>query len=355
MFFASDNTSGIAPKIMTALQDANRGFMAAYSNDALTRRLKTRMAEVFEHDVEVFLCTSGTIANALSVAHFCSPGAAVVCRANAHLAVDEAAAAEFFSHGAKLITMAGRPGGKLDADELLQTLGDNPREFVHSTFAAVVSLTQASEEGDVYSAGEIRTLAAIAKAHNVTVHMDGARFANALSHTDATPAQMTWKAGVDVLSLGATKNGAMIAEAIVFFDRDKARGFDYRHKQAGQLASKSRFIAAQFLAWFEDDYWLELAGHANAMGARLRTGLKAIDAVRIPWAQHANEVFCIMGRDRFRALSDAGVMCYAPPIHNLPRAHRPQGNEALVRFVASWSTQPDHVDDVLRLLRASAS
>ena len=274
MNFASDNTAGVAPEIMAALTRANKGFTLGYGNDAWTRRAEHRIAEVFNRDVAVFLVTTGTACNSLAIAHVTPPWGAVLCHEDAHIMTDECGAPEFFGNGIKLVGLPGEDG-KI-APAILKAALEKPQWGApHHVVPSVLSLSQATEAGTIYQPSEIRVLADLAHAHNMAVHMDGARLGNALARMNAPPDEATWKAGVDVLSFGATKGGAMGAEAIVFFDRERAAGMDRRRKRGGHLLSKHRFVAAQMEAFLTDDLWLRLARHANAMADRLSDRLTA--------------------------------------------------------------------------------
>lgn len=271
MHFASDNAAGIAPPILDAILRANEGYAPAYGADTVTKRVKELFAKVFERELEVFLVATGTAANALAIAQLAPPWGAVLCHKEAHIAVDECGAPEFFGGGLKLVGLAGE-AGKITPGALKEALA-GPWGGPHHVTPAVLSLSQATEAGTVYRPAEIATLSALAHEQGLSVHMDGARLANALARLGATPAEVTWKAGVDVLSLGATKGGALAAEAIVFFDPARAGAMSDRRKRGGHLISKHRFIAAQFEAFFAGDLWLDLARHSNTCADRLAAGL----------------------------------------------------------------------------------
>jgi threonine aldolase len=237
MNFASDNTAGVAPPILRALTQANDGFALGYGNDDLTRKVENRLSDLFEREVAVFLVPTGTAANALALAHVSPPWGAILCHAESHVAADECGAPEFFGGGLKLIGLAGE-GCKIAAARLKDALEAGPWGGPHHVSAAALSLTQATEAGTIYRVEEVRALADLAHAHGLAVHMDGARFANAVAETNATPAEMTWRAGVDVLSFGATKGGALAAEAVVFFDPKKRRAWP-RGASAGRSSSRN--------------------------------------------------------------------------------------------------------------------
>src|SRR5271168_1572398 len=275
MNFASDNTAPVAPAVLDAIVAANTGYARGYGNDDWTSRVERRLAEIFEREVAIFLAPTGTAANALSLAQVTPPWGVVFCHAESHIISDECGAVEFFSGGVKL---AGLPGaaGKITPETLQAALARYGGHSPHQLIPSALSITQASEAGTIYRTDEIATLCEIAHARSLAVHMDGARFANALVRLNATPAQLTWQSGIDVLSFGATKGGALAAEAVVFFDPARAAAFGERRKRGGHLVSKHRFVAAQFSAYLENDRWLMLARHANAMADRFAAKLSAI-------------------------------------------------------------------------------
>ena len=290
--FASDNVAGASQPVMDALIRANAGSAAAYGADDLTRRVERRFAEIFEREVAVFPVATGTAANALALAAAVSPWGAVLCHEEAHVIDDECGAPEFFTHGAKLIGLPG-VGSKLAAPAVAAHADGLPGS-VKQMPAQALSISQATEAGLVYDLDEIRALSDVCRARGLALHMDGARFANALVTLGASPADMTWRSGVDILSFGATKNGCFAAEAIIVFDERLAATLAHRRKRAGQTLSKARLIAAQFEGYLADDHWLANARHANAMARRLSTGLMAAPGIRIPWATQVNEVFAIL-------------------------------------------------------------
>src|SRR6266516_1400906 len=294
MNFASDNAAGIAPEILAAISRANEGAALAYGRDTWTRRVEERFAELFAREAAVFLVPTGTAANALALAHLTPPWGAVLCHAEAHVATDECGAPEFYGGGLKLVGLAGE-AGKIAPDTLQRALDAGQWGGPHHVSPTGLSLSQATEAGTIYRPEEIRELAEIAHGRGMLVHMDGARLANALARLNASPAQATWMAGVDALSFGATKGGALAAEAIVFFDPARATNMQERRKRGGQLVSKHRFIAAQIEAYLADGLWLKLARHANAMADRLSDGLARAGLAPV-WPVEANEVFVILPR-----------------------------------------------------------
>jgi threonine aldolase len=342
MNFASDNAAGIAPDILDALRRVNDGAMLGYGNDEVTRRVQGRLCSIFESDLVAYLVGTGTAANALALAHLSPPWGAVLCHREAHIVTSEAGAPEFFGGGLKLVTLDGE-GCKLTPAIVSAALDGAEWGGPHHVTPSVLSLTQVTEAGTVYSPDEIRALAVIAHDRGMAVHMDGARFANAVASLGLSPAQASWQLGVDVLSLGATKGGAMGAEAVIFFDRGRAAGMDERRKRAGHLASKHRYVAAQFEAFFTDDLWLRLARHANAMAAQLGKGLASIGLAPL-WPVDANLVFAVLPADAHARLSKAGAGYYVMKSRGLPAGHvLPQG-AVLVRLVTSFATTPAEVD-----------
>lgn len=337
MRFASDNTSAAAPEVMEAVLLANQGYEPSYGADAAMARVTAQVRDIFEApNAAVYLVATGTAANALALATHCPPWGAVFCHTFAHIAEDECGAPEFYS-GAKLVLVPG-DGGKITPDRLAEPLAQVGTGGVHGVQPGILSLTNVTEAGTVYSVAEITALTAMAKARGLPCHLDGARFANALVATGATPAEMTWKAGVDVLSLGGTKNGCLGVEAVVIFDPAKAWEFELRRKRGGHLFSKHRFLSAQIEAYLTDGLWLKLAAKANAMGQRLAEGLRAKGGV-VPDAL-ANMLFPEWDAGTHDRLEAGGAVYY--------RWLAPPGRER-ARLVTSWSTTPADVDQFLAL------
>jgi threonine aldolase len=345
--FASDNAAPIAPAILEALGKANAGYALGYGNDDWTKAIERRFAEIFEHEVAVFLVPSGTAANALALAHVSPPWGVVLCHAQAHIATDECGAVEFFGGGLKLVGLAGE-GGKVTAPELRQALAGYGGHSPHQMIPSAVSITQASEAGTIYRTDEIAELAEIAHARSLAVHMDGARFTNALVRLNASAADMTWRSGVDILSFGATKGGAMAAEAVIVFDPVRAAFLGERRKRAGALLSKHRFLAVQLLAFLERDTWLELARHANAKADLLSRGLTAI-GIKPVWPVEANLVFAALPGALDAKLKAAGASYYVRPSDALDIG---AGN-VLVRMVTSFATTDEDVTRFVELCKES--
>jgi len=308
MNFSSDNVTGASPEIIAALAAANVGSVSSYGADPLTQRVEAKLAEIFGREVAVFPVATGSAANALSLAAVTPPWGAIYCHELAHIAVDECGAPEFYTAGAKLVPLAGTDG-KLTADILVGHLPGGAG-VVHHVQPAAVSLTQATEAGTVYRPDEIAAIATVAHRHDLKLHMDGARFANALVTLGCSPAEMTWQAGVDVLSFGATKNGAMAAEAVVLFDKTLAQDFAFRRKRAGHLFSKLRFLSAQLDAYLADDLWLRNARHSNAMARQLAGGLAELPGVRLRHPVEANEIFVELTEPMILGLFEAGFQFY---------------------------------------------
>lgn len=342
MNFASDNWAGATASVMAAIARHNDGFAPAYGGDKLTAAVQRRFAEIFETDVEVHFVATGTAANALSMSAVARPGGLVFCSADAHLYNDEYGATEAFT-GMKLVTVPS-PAGRMSPEALAATLAANPAGG--GTGPAVAqTLTNATECGTVYSPAETAALGDVAKASGMTVHLDGARFANAVAATGATPAELTWKAGVDLMSFGGTKNGCLGAEAILVFTPEKVKDLAILRQRAGHVVSKARFVAAQFEGYFENDGWLATAAHANAMAARLSDGLRRNGIARLAWESTANEVFPILPKGALPALQEAGAAFHEWPARGI------RADETCVRLVTSFATTEDEVDRFLSLLR----
>ncbi len=331
--FYSDNVAPMAPEILAALAEANEGNVSSYGGDSWTLALTARLREVFEKpDLLAFPVATGTAANALALSVLVPPYGAVICAEGAHIDNDECGAPEFFTGGAKLIALPA-PDGRLEAAQIVQRVEDARVHGVHVAQPRCVSITQSTEWGTVYGLQDIKALGQAAAAQGLTLHMDGARFANALVHLGCTPAEMTWKAGVNALSFGATKNGALAAEAVIFFDPALAGGFEERRKRAAHLWSKQRFMSAQLLAYLRDDLWLRNARHANEIAGILAAGLAAIPGVRLLHPAQANEVFVVLPQGMAAALEEEGFGFYRWPMRLAP-------GEVVIRLVTSFATSP---------------
>lgn len=347
MQFASDNTGPAHPAVLAALGRANEGYAPAYGAEPEMARLRDRLREVFEApEAAVYLVATGTAANALILATLGQPWQTVFCHRHAHVQEDECNAPEFFTGGAKL-TLVDGPNGMIDPDALEAAVAAEGNRGVHGPQHGPLSLTQTTEKGGVYSPAELGALTAIAASRAMPVHMDGARFANALVAAGCTPAEMTWKAGIDALSFGGTKNGLLGAEAVIFFDPAHAWEFELRRKRAGHLFSKHRYLTAQIAAYLEGDLWLKMARAANRQAARLAEGLRAIPDVKIENRPDANIIFFSMPRAMHRAAQAAGA------VYNLwgGELDAGRGDERLVaRLVCDWSARDEETDAFLALL-----
>lgn len=326
--FASDNTAPIHPAVMAAIAAANEGPAPSYGADPITARAVAAVQGVFETDAAVFFTATGTAANALALAAACPPWGAVICHRHAHIAEDEAGAPEFYTGGAKLLLVEGAHA-KLTPEALAAEAAKWSRAWVHGAQPFVVSITQASESGVCYRPEEVSALAAVCRAHGLKLHLDGARLANALAFTGAAPADLTWRAGVDLLSFGLTKNAAMAAEAVIAFDPAAAAALPHLRKRAGHLLSKHRYVAAQMAALLEDGLWLRLAAHANAVAQGL-AGMLARTGAEILHPVEANAVFARLPPALSAALTAAGALHY-PWAADGPDAYR---------FVAHWASDP---------------
>ncbi len=339
--FCSDNATGASPEILAALARAAEGAAMPYGDDDLTRRLEARFQDVFETDCRAFPVATGTAANVLGLALMTPPYGAIYCHAESHINVDECGAPELFTGGAKLVGLAA-PHGKLTPEVLAAAI--EGAGVVHQVQPAAVSLTQASEAGTVYRPEEIAAIAELARTHGLGLQMDGARFANALAFLGCSPAELTWKAGVDALAFGATKNGALAAEAVVVFRPELAETFGYRRKRGGHLFSKMRFLSAQLEAYLADDLWLGNARHANAQAARLAEGLAALPGIELLHPVEANEIFARLPGALIEGLLEDGFQFYrwGPP------------ERCEVRLVAAFDTAEADVEAFLAAARRHA-
>ena len=352
MDFASDNATGASGEVLAALVEANAGMAMPYGADPWTAGAEAALCELFERDCAVFLLPTGTAANALALAHLSPPWGAIFCHEDAHVMDDECGAPEFYSGGAKLIGLPGQRG-RISSDTLRQALAQYPRGLVKQVQPAALTLTQATEAGTLYSLDQIAELSGLAHAAGLGVHMDGARFANALVTLGCTPAQMTWRAGIDVLSFGASKNGTLFCEAVIFFDKARAADFAFRRKRAGHTMSKGRYLGAQMLAYLKDDHWLALAAHANRMAATLTMRLTQVSGVRLPWAPQVTELFVVMPRRVDAALKQAGARYYDWGARGLPDEQKPTSEKVFVRLVTSFATRPFEIERFLDVARSA--
>jgi threonine aldolase len=337
--FSSDNITPAAPELIAALMEANQGTAHSYGDDPWTRRLEARAQAVFGCELAIYPVATGTASNALALAAMSPPHGGVFCHEDAHIDNDECAAPGFFTGGAQLLGLPGAHG-KLEPAVISPVLARMRERGVHQVRPAAISLSQATEWGTVYTPGEIAAITGFAHAQGMTVHMDGARLANAIAALGCTPAEATVGAGVDVLSLGATKNGALAAEAVIFFNLELAAEFEYRRKRAAQLFSKMRYASAQLAAFLEDGLWLRLATQANAMAARLAAGLAQIQGISLAAPVQANELFVVLPEPVLAALQAEGFGFY--------RWNAPAGvTGSVIRLVTAWCTQAEDVDTLL--------
>ncbi len=325
---------------MAAINAANTGLVPSYGADELTERLQAAASKLFERPVSIYPVATGTAANALALAQLAPPFGGIYCHEGAHIVTDECGAPELFTGGAKLLGLRS-PNGKIGPEAIEAAVDLATDMGVHHVKPAAVSVTQATEVGTVYGLEELQTLTATARRLGLPVHMDGARFANALVHLGCSPAAATWRAGIEVLSFGATKNGALAAEAVVFFDPLRAADFERRRKRAGHLWSKLRYLSCQLLAYLQDDLWLHNARQANAMAARLAQGLGKVAGARLLQPVQANELFVAVPERLIGALEQEGFHFYRWPWLQVP-------DGAAIRLVASYATTPMDVDDFLQ-------
>ena len=335
--FSSDNVTIACPEIMDALVKANSGNVDSYGDDKWSESLKKKMSDLFEKDVEVVTAVTGTAANSLALSALTPGFGNIYCHEISHINVDECGAPEFFTGGAKLIALKGA-GGKIKAEDLEK----NVRGWgvVHNTQPATISITQACETGLVYQLDEILAISELAQNHKMKVHMDGARFANSVVTLKKTPAEITWKSGIDVLTFGGTKNGCLDAEAIVFFKPEHVGNFSFLHKRSGQLLSKMRFISAQLERYVTDDLWLKNAKHANSMAQVLSKELSNIDGVKLLYQTQSNEIFVNFSENIINNLKKNGYSTYQDELNNNS-----------IRFVTAWNTTKNDIKKLLTIVK----
>lgn len=326
--FASDNNAGICPEAWSSLAEANQGHARGYGDDPWTDKASNLIRDLFETDCEVFFVFNGTAANSLALASLCQSYHSILCHEIAHVETDECGAPEFFSNGTKVLLLSGDLG-KVDVgsiDRMVQRRND-----IHYPKPRAVSITQSTEVGTVYTPDEVQAVGQMAKQHGLKLHMDGARFANAVASLGVPPADVTWKAGVDVLCFGGTKNGTHVGDAVVFFNRELAFEFDYRCKQAGQLASKMRFLSAPWVGMLQNNGWLNRARHANDMAALLHDKLAPVPGLRILFPRQANAVFVEFPEAVVLGLRDRGWAFYTFI------------GKGGCRLMCAWDTTPEDV------------
>ena len=334
--FASDNVTGACPEVLDAIIKVNDGIAPPYGNDEISGVLQEKFSKIFEKDVIVYPTASGTASNALALSAISPSFGNIYCHKFSHINVDECGAPEFYTGGAKLVPLNGKDG-KITVDELNDNIGGFG--IVHHTQPSIVSITQATETGEVYTLDQIRNISEIAHKKKLKVHMDGARFANALVSLDVTPAEMTWKSGIDILSFGATKNGCIAAEAIIIFNKELVGNLPFLLKRSGHLLSKMRFVSAQLDGYISNDVWLKNARHANLMAKKLSDGLVSSNQVKLEYPTEANEVFVKLPKKMVEHLNTEEYM---------------MSNEELggktVRLVTAWNTKSSEVEEFLKTI-----
>ena len=337
--FASDNVAGACPEVLDALMKANEGDSAPYGNDDYSKVLQEKFSEIFEKEVIVYPTASGTAANALALSTMTPVFGNIYCHKLAHINTDECGAPEFYTGGAKLIPLTGI-NGKITPEEFEKNISGTG--IVHHTQPSSVSITQVCETGEVYELDEIKKITDVAHKHKLNMHMDGARFANALVALNCTPAEMTWKSGIDVLSFGATKNGCIAAEAIIFFKPELVGNISFLMKRAGHLLSKMRFVSAQLDAYISNDVWLKNAKQANKMGKKLSDGLVKHNSIKLAYPTQANEVFAKFPREMIEHLNSLGY-----------KMNEDELDGQAVRLVAAWNTLNSDVESFLESINQS--
>ena len=346
MFFASDNQGPVPEAVLEALRVANQGYAASYGADAITLDVVSKIQTLFEApDAAVYLAATGTAANTLALACLCPPWATIYCSPVAHIQEDECNAPEFFTGGAKLNLVGS--DDKLTPAALEQAILGTAQGDVHGPQRGPVSLTQITEKGRIYTLSELSELCAVAKAYDLPVHMDGARFANAIVALGCSAAEMTWRCGIDALTFGGTKNGLMGVEAVIFFDPKYAWEFELRRKRGAHLFSKNRFLAAQMQAYLEQDLWRDLAQKANDNSAYLAQGLRKSDAVRFQYEPAANMIFAYMPRAVVQRARQGGAVF---SVWSGDIAHGPAEEELVTRLVCDWSLETSQIDQFLGLI-----
>ena len=330
--FASDNYSGICPEAWTAFENCNIGHSRGYGEDTWTESVANQIRDIFETDCQVYFVFNGTAANSLSLSSMCQSYHSILCHKYAHLERDECGAPEFFSNGAKVILLEGE-NGKLNSSAIESEI--LKRNDLHYPKPRAISLTQATEFGTVYSVEELQSIHEMTRKHGLLLHMDGARFANAVTALGIQPKEITWKAGLDVLCFGGTKNGIGIGEAVVFFNQELAHEFDYRCKQSGQLASKMRFLSAPWIGLLKNDTWLKNANHSNEMAKKLDSRIREISEIKVLFPCQANSIFAAIPKNIVEKMYRKGWIFY-----NFI-------GEDGYRLMCSWDTQEEDVDRLI--------
>ena len=335
--FASDNVTGACPEVLDAILKANDGDRTPYGNDQISIDLQNKFSEIFEKKVIVFPTASGTASNALALSTMTPSFGNIYCHKFSHINTDECGAPEFYTGGAKLVNISG-VDGKITAKELDENI--KGKDIVHHTQPSSVSITQLTETGEAYQLDEIKDISEVAHKHKLNIHMDGARFANALVSLNCSPAEMTWKSGIDVLSFGATKNGCLAAEAIIFFKPELVGNLSFLMKRAGHLLSKMSFVSAQLDAYISNDLWLKNAKHANLMGKKLSDGLNKHPEIKLAYPTHANEIFVKIPEKIIKQLNSAGYTI-----------NDDEWDGKAVRLVTAWNTDPNDINNFLNIIK----
>jgi threonine aldolase len=350
MYFGSDNQTGASSQVLAMLTQANSGYTHGYGDDQWTNQAVEALKTLFECDLEAYFVATGTAANSLALSCMVKPWESVLCHDSAHIILDESTAPELFTGGARMRSIS-QGEGKMSPKHLqdyLQTIGT---DYPHNVRAAALSITQASESGLVYTPEQVSALSRMAKDNGLSVHMDGARFANAVASQQCTPAELSWKAGVDVLCLGATKCGALCAEVVIFFNKELADTFTHRRKRGGHLLSKGRLFGAQMVGWLKDDHWLDLAQHANTQATQLAKKIATFGCLQLVWPVESNELFVIMPKGLAEHLQAAGAEFYDWYVDTLPPNITINENEIFARLVTSFITQDAQCEDFCELIR----
>ena len=338
MYFGSDNQTGASSQVLNMLTEANHDYTHGYGDDRWTHQAIDALKTLFECDLDAYFVATGTAANSLALSCMVQPWESILCHDSAHIILDESTAPEMFTGGARMVPIS-KGEGKINPVQLNQYVQKTGTDYPHNVRPAALSITQASESGLVYTPTEVAALSVAAKASGLSFHMDGARFANAVASQQCTPAELSWKAGVDVLCLGATKCGALSAEVVIFFNKDLAHTFTHRRKRAGHLLSKGRLFGAQMVGWLQDDHWLELAQHANNQAAKLAKAIASIDGLTLAWPVESNELFVIMPKGLAEYLQAAGAEFYDWYESTLPANITLGEDEMFARLVTSFVSQ----------------
>ncbi|MBF0233720.1 MAG: low specificity L-threonine aldolase [Desulfamplus sp.] len=350
MFFGSDNQTGASLQVLEMINAANKGCAHGYGDDEWSRKAIDALKEIFECDLEAYFVATGTASNSLALSCLVNPWESVLCHSHAHIILDESTAPELFTGGARLVPIS-KGEGKITSGHILEYFQKAGTNFPHNSQARALSITQASEAGLVYTPAEIKAITTVAKENGLKIHMDGARFANAVASLESTPAELSWKSGVDVLSLGATKCGALCAEALLFFKKDLAENFIHHRKRTGHLISKGRFLGAQFTGWLQDKHWIDLARNANTQAAALAEDISSFKDLQIVWPVQANEIFIVMPSELSAFLQESGAEFYQWYPDALPPGTQLRQNEVIVRLVTSFATLDKHREDFCGLIR----